>query len=101
MRSLCSWNIGHKLDAGMNVSWSNPVIKQLLHNMSENRDRSGDAAYTCKQALDDLPSQLNSYCIDGDDSTSYWIVQNMFEFGSHPLHLHNHDFNVRSFVHQA
>jgi len=92
-----SWHIGHtEPPAGMEVSWGDPAIKQLLHNMTETRAaRSGDASYSCQQALDALPKTLDSYCIDGDNATSYWIVQNQFA-AVHPLHLHNHDYNVRT-----
>ena len=92
-----SWHIGHMdTPAGMEVSWGDPAIKQLLQNMTETRAaRSGDASYSCQQALDALPTALDSYCIDGANATSYWIVQNQFA-AVHPLHLHNHDYNVRS-----
>ena len=81
---------------GMDVSWGNPGVQQLLQNMTDTRAaRSGDTSYSCSQALAALPSDLDSYCIDGDNSTSYWVVQNEF-VAVHPLHLHQHDYNVRS-----
>jgi len=80
----------------MNVSWSNPAIQQLLNNMTGTPvTPSSDTPYSCAQALAALPSQLNSYCIDGEHSTSYWVVQDD-TYVVHPLHLHNHDFNVSS-----
>ena len=91
----CSWNIGMSTPAGMSVNWSDPGVLQLLKNMSDTRaSLSGDNSYSCQQALAALPSDLDSYCIDGDNSTSYWVINN-YSGGSHPLHLHNHDFNVR------
>ena len=84
------------------ASWTYGIISGYCSartlRMNDTRTaRSGDTSYNYAQDLAALPKALDSHCIGGDNSTSYWIVEN--ETGAnHPVYLRNHDFNVRFYL---